>query len=164
MLKVCHSPARGPSRIAKRRALIGLLAVLMAEVLSTGSSHAQNETSSFLIVVHPGFKQESLKREVVADALLKKQTRWDDGTLIQPVDLHVQSAARQSFSSAVLKRSVAAVRSYWQQRIFSGRGVPPPEVNSDEAVVEYVTSHAGGIGYVSRKAEVKGVRVVTLRD
>jgi ABC-type phosphate transport system substrate-binding protein len=101
---------------------------------------------------------------MVAEALLKKRVRWDDGAAIHPVDLPSQSSVREKFSHAVLKRSVAAVRSYWQQRIFSGRGVPPPEVASDEAVVRYVATHPGGIGYVSSQVELMGVRVIELRD
>ena len=46
---------------------------------------------------------------------------------IRPVDLRPNAATRRLFSERMLRRSVAAVRSYWQQRIFSGRGVPPPE-------------------------------------
>lgn len=164
MQQVFRSLTRGNSHAVKRRGFISLVAVVIAQGLTTGGSYAKNDAPSFLIVVHPHFPHRSLEPGVVADAFLKKQTRWDDGTLIQPVDLDPQSSTRRIFSSAVLKRSVAAVRSYWQQRIFSGRGVPPPEMNSDEAVVKYVATHPGGIGYVSPQAEVKGVRVVTLRD
>jgi hypothetical protein len=60
-------------------------------------------------------------------------------------------------------RSVAAVKSYWQQVIFSGRGVPPPELESDEAVIRHVTRSPGAVGYVSGAANVRGVRVVSVR-
>ena len=49
----------------------------------------------------------------------------------------------------MLKRSVAAVRSYWQQRIFSGRDVPPPEVDTENQVIKYVAGDPGALGYVS---------------
>lgn len=164
MLEVCRSFALGTSHVVKRRTLIWLTTLLLAEALTTGGSFAQSDGPRFLIVVHPDVKHVRLERSLAADAFLKKKTRWDDGTLIHPADLHAQSSVRESFSHTVLKRSVAAVRSYWQQRIFSGRGVPPPELSSDEAVIRYVASHPGGIGYVSPRAEVKKVRVVTLRD
>lgn len=139
-------------------------AILLLLFLSPAGSHAHDEGPPFLIIVHPQVKHDTLAREVVADALLKKRTRWEDGSSVSPVDLHSQSSIREAFSYAVLKRSVPAVRSYWQQQIFSGRGVPPPEVKSDEAAVRYVATHPGGIGYVSRKAEAKGVRIIRLRD
>ena len=43
---------------------------------------------------------------------------------------------------------------------FSGRDVPPPELESDEAVVNYVLEHRGAVGYVSGAAKVRGAKVV----
>jgi hypothetical protein len=64
------------------------------------------------------------------------------------------------FVKDVLKRSVAAVKSYWQQRIFSGRALPPPELDSEEEVVLYVLTHPGAVGYVSDRANTAAVKVV----
>jgi hypothetical protein len=57
---------------------------------------------------------------------------------------------------------VAAIKAYWQQRIFSGRGVPPPELGTDAHVVAYVLKYDGAVGYVSAAAELEGTRVVTV--
>jgi len=54
------------------------------------------------------------------------------------------------------------VRSYWQQRIFSGRGVPPPEVDSDADVVRFVLKYRGSVGYVSGRAEIGKAKVLTV--
>jgi hypothetical protein len=64
----------------------------------------------------------------------------------------------------VLKRSVLVVKTYWQQRIFSGRGIPPPELDSDALVVEYVLKHRGAVGYVSGVCELGGAKVLTVID
>jgi hypothetical protein len=62
----------------------------------------------------------------------------------------------------VLQRSVAAVKAYWQQRIFSGRGVPPPELDSEERVVVYVLEHEGAVGYLSQVTDAKDAKVVAV--
>jgi len=62
----------------------------------------------------------------------------------------------------VLKRSVEAVKGYWQQRIFSGHDVPPPEFDSDDDVVKYVLKHEGAVGYVSGNANLNGSKVLTV--
>lgn len=62
----------------------------------------------------------------------------------------------------MIKRSVEAVRSYWQQRIFSGRDVPPPELDTDEEVVRYVLKHDGAVGYVSAGADIDGLKVISV--
>ena len=79
------------------------------------------------------------------------------------VDLRVDNASRRQFSEEVLKRSVGAVRSYWQQRIFSGRDVPPPELESDEAVIAFVAKNPAAVGYVSGTAKLAGVRELAIR-
>jgi len=99
----------------------------------------------------------------VTNALLKRSTRWDDGEHLYPVDLPASSGTRRRFSETVLERSVAAVRKYWQQQIFSGRGLPPPELDSEAAVVRYVAKHRGGLGYVGPDIELSGVKVLTVK-
>jgi len=117
----------------------------------------------FVIVVHPRNPIESTGGEFLADAFLKKTTRWGSGETIQPVDLHPGSPVRKVFSETVLKRSISAVRRYWQQRIFSGRDLPPPELASEQAVIDYVVRNPGAVGYVSGAAQVGGAKVVRLR-
>jgi ABC-type phosphate transport system substrate-binding protein len=116
----------------------------------------------YRVVIHPRNPAVSAERAFVADAFLKKTTRWRHGEAIRPVDLK-DSTARQKFSEAVLARSVAAVRSYWQQLIFSGRGIPPPALDSDDAVVKFVLQNPGAIGYVSGHADLAQVKVLQVR-
>jgi hypothetical protein len=114
-------------------------------------------------VVHPELGQPSATREFIMRAFLKKAARWPEGEQIQPVDLRFGSELREAFSKNILGRSAVAVRNYWQQRIFTGRGVPPPEVSSDADVIGYVRAHRGGIGYVSTGADLGAVKVLPLR-
>lgn len=137
----------------------GLLSIVVACV---GQASAV-EATGFAVIAHPESSAGSLSREFVADAFLKKIVRWPNGDAIRAVDLRLDAPARRQFSEDVLRRSVSAVRSYWQQRIFSGRGVPPPELDSDAAVIRHVQSHRGALGYVSERAETGVVKIVTLR-
>jgi hypothetical protein len=63
---------------------------------------------------------------------------------------------------AIIKRSVAAMRSYWQQRIFSGTGLPPPELDSDGDIVRFVLKYRGSVGYVSGRADLGAAKAVTV--
>ena len=137
------------------RALL-VLTVLAASVLA----HAE---PGYRIVAHPDTNLTSVDKGFVAEAFLKKSTRWSDGRAIRPVDQDPDASTRRNFSEDVLGRSVGAVKSYWQQSIFSGRDVPPPELRGDEAVIAWVSQHPGAIGYVSAGANVRGVKVLTVR-
>lgn len=115
------------------------------------------EPPLFRVIVHPSNPLRAAERELVADAFLKKVTRWPGGESIRAVDLRPDDQVRRRFSESVLKRGVGAVRSYWQQRIFSGRDVPPPELDSEASVVSFVAKFPGAIGYVSGSAKLSGV-------
>jgi ABC-type phosphate transport system substrate-binding protein len=117
----------------------------------------------FKVVVHPDNPLSALDKKSVAEMFLKKLTRWPGGELVRPVDLATENPTRQGFSREVLDRSVPAVKNYWQQLIFSGRDVPPPELESDEAVVKFVLKRPGAIGYVSAGADVSTVKVLALK-
>lgn len=116
-----------------------------------------------VVIVHPSNPSSVLERKFVADAFLKKATRWSDEKVIKPVDGHRNSAVRQRFSEDVLRRSVEAVKAYWQQIVFSGRGVPPPELDTDADIVSYVLRNSGAIGYVSGGADLRGAKIVQVR-
>lgn len=119
--------------------------------------------TAFRVIVNPDNVTASMDRKVLAEAFLKKVTRWPNDELIRPVDQAPNAPARQAFSDGVLKRSVAAVKSYWQQMVFSGGGVPPPELDSDGDVVKYVLKNRGAVGYVSAGVSLQGAKILTLR-
>ena len=140
--------------------LFVLLVVLTVPSVTVAESPAP---PPFVIIVNPANPLTTGSRKFLTEAFLKKATRWPSGEVIRPVDLGPDSPTRSKFTEDVLKRSVAAVRSYWQQMIFSGRDVPPPELPSDEEVVKYVLKNEGALGYVSGAAPLRGAKVVTVQ-
>jgi ABC-type phosphate transport system substrate-binding protein len=141
-----------------------LAALTLSVVVLLGSwqtTAAANEPPAFRVIVHASNPARSISSGLLADLFLKKSTRWGNGEAARPLDQRPNSAVRRAFSQNVLKRTVTAVRSYWQQRIFSGRDVPPPEVDSDESVVNYVSSNPGAVGYVSPGAKLGSTKELT---
>ncbi len=149
----------------RRAVCIVLLAIASFAALEASRSPLAraDDSAGFRVIVHPDNPTVSISRGSLADAFLKTSTRWEDGETIRVVDQRVGSSVRRAFSESVLKRSVAAVRSYWQQRIFSGRDVPPPELDSDDAVIDYVLGHRGGVGYVSPAAKLREAKLLVVR-
>jgi ABC-type phosphate transport system substrate-binding protein len=142
----------GRAREIHRRLVLrgaGTLLVLCAALGAVSPVLAGDAPSEFRVITHASRREASVTREFLADAFLKNVAHWPDDEAIRPVDQRADSTVRRHFSDGVLRRSVQAVKTYWQQRIFSGRGVPPPEVDSDDAVVRYVEAHPGALGYIS---------------
>jgi ABC-type phosphate transport system substrate-binding protein len=138
-----------------------LIASVLLSVQPAGVAHA-DETPPFLIIVHSTNPATTLDRKFLSEAFLKKKTRWPSGDVIRPVDQRTIAGVRSRFSEGVLERSVAAVRQYWLQRIFAGRAVPPPELESDAQVVQYVLLQPGAVGYVSASANISGAKALRI--
>src|SRR6478735_9189618 len=146
--------------LSTRRAL--LWSLLGLATFASRAIHAES-VPPFRILIHPENPLASLNKDFVTDVFLKRTTRWHDGETAHPVDQRADAAVRQSFSDAILRRSVSAIKRYWQQRIFSGRELPPPELDGDDAVVGYVLKHRGAIGYVSGSAKIGRAKVVSVQ-
>jgi hypothetical protein len=140
--------------------VLGLVVALLALAATVSAQQTGAPVVAYRVIVNPSNRVTSVERKFLEDAFLKKATRWPQHGVIRPADLAPQSPARRRFSRDVLDRSVAAVKAYWQQRIFSGRDVPPPEFASDEQVIDYVLKHEGAVGYVSGAAQLRGAKVV----
>ena len=141
------------------RSPFALAVTLVALVLSLAAPVAAEDVRPFKIVVHPATAVTSLTVPQVSQLFLRTKRTWDDGIAVAPVD-QVPGALREAFSKHVFGRSVSAIKSYWQSQLFAGRGVPPPELRNDAAVVAHVTQTPGAIGYVSADAPVGTARVV----
>jgi ABC-type phosphate transport system substrate-binding protein len=156
--------ARASRGICRRCVVWGAIGGTIALGLFDAAARAQSSPArEFVVIVNRQNTATSVSREFVADAFLKKASHWDDGQPIKPVDQSAASPVRRAFSTSVVKRTVGAVRSYWQQRIFSGRDLPPPELDSDDAVIHYVAKYPGGVGYVSPSAKLDDIAVLAIR-
>jgi ABC-type phosphate transport system substrate-binding protein len=115
------------------------------------------------VVVHPSNPVTSLTRAELSALYMKRTRSWPDGREIVPVDRQSTSRVRERFSRIVHGKSVAYVTRYWQRLIFSGRAVPPRELRSDAAVLDFVRGNAEAIGYVDAGTAVgDGVKVIAV--
>jgi ABC-type phosphate transport system substrate-binding protein len=150
----------------RRRRLEGrtvpVLAACLGLALGLGAGPAVAQ-EAVVVIAHQDAPVSRLRRQEVSDLFLKKAAVWKDGTQAVPVDFTETAPARAQFSTAIHRRSVAAVEAYWQKMIFSGREVPPTEKLSAAEVVAFVRSHPGALGYVPAGTPLgPGVKVVTV--
>ena len=136
-----------------KRIAILLFAALLLVPLSASAA-------SFKVIVNSAANVTSLPKKEISDLFMKRTAKWSNGTPVTPVDQSDRSAVRDEFSKTIHGKPTAAVKSYWQQQIFSGQGLPPPELADDDAVVSYVLSHPGAIGYVTAGTGLNGARTV----
>ena len=145
------------------RPLLIRLAILATAGALVAAPRVAPAQDGVRVIVNPATPASELTRDQVSRLFLKKVRHWSGGVPVAPVDLDDDSPTRAAFSRAVHRRSVDLIRQYWEQQIFSGRNVPPPDKATDAAVVAFVRTTPGAIGYVSPDADVRGVKVVEIR-
>ena len=122
------------------------------------------QDSSFRVVINMDNEIEAMEKTRISKIFLKQITKWEDGSIVEPVDQDSKSPVREALSRDVHGRSVSSIKNYWQRNIFSGRETPPPELDSDAKVIQFVSSRPGAIGYVSTSAKLDGVKVLRILE
>lgn len=138
-----------------------LLPVLILLLFMSGLGSAQ-EAAPFKVIVNSSNEISSMTKEQLSELFLKKVTQWGNGRKVLPVDQAATSPVREKFSKEIHDKTVTAINSYWRQKIFSGRDVPPPEKSSDADVLAYVEENADAIGYISSNAPVDKVKALKI--
>jgi ABC-type phosphate transport system substrate-binding protein len=142
-------------RLSRFPYLVAIVLLAAASVWAQGGGYK--------IVVNPSNPETSMSKDEVARIFLKKATKFPDGRSASPVDLAVNSSVRENFSKSVLGKPASAVDAYWQQQIFSGRDIPPPQ-KSENAAISFVRSNENGIAYISSGADTAGLKVINVGD
>ncbi|MEW6732076.1 MAG: hypothetical protein AB1489_12180 [Acidobacteriota bacterium] len=133
--------------------LLGFISLIQAQ-----------QDSAFKVIVHNDNPISSISKAKLSNMFLKKETKWENGRKAIPVDQKDTAVVRVAFSKAIHNKAISAVKSYWQQKIFSGRDVPPPELDSDSAVISYVQANADAIGYVSGNVPTGKFKVLVITE
>lgn len=136
------------------------LAVL---ALAVARAPAAGNSARLKIIVNPEAKLEAVDREVLREVFLKKTARWPGGDAARPIDLARKFDERDRFTMQVIRKTPAQLHAYWNQQIFSGKGVPPPEADSVTDAIAFVVATPGAVAYIPVDADPGAAKVVPLR-
>ena len=138
--------------------VVSLMAALIVGACAA-MSNAWAVEQSFAVIAANGTVDRLLSRETVSQIFTRKQNHWDSGLRIQPVNLPATHPLRRTFSQAVMGRLPEEMEDYWREMYFHGV-LPPHVLASEEAVILFVASSPGVIGYVSTCYPDRRVTVV----
>jgi ABC-type phosphate transport system substrate-binding protein len=139
--------------------ILSLLAALLSLGLPVTDALAADR--SFAVIAAPGISDRRLTRETVSLIFRRKQNFWETGSRIQPVNLPPSHPLRHAFSQAVLGQAPEAMEDYWREMYFHGV-LPPHVLASEEAVILFVSSTPGAIGYISACPPERKLNIVLL--
>ena len=136
----------------KRLQIHALILLASIFVLSLTSRSAWSDEMQPLAVVVSANPQlggtQTLTPRELTQIFWRKKQYWQNGIRVHAVNLHAEHPLRLMFSKAVLDSLPSEQSDYWNGLYFHGI-TPPYSVQSEEAVLRYVSSTKGAIGYVS---------------
>lgn len=133
-----------------RRLSLALMLMLVLPVL---------RAEPLLVIASPQVNLDRISTEELASIYLNKKTQWEDGLPVVPVNRPADSSLRDRFSQTVFHRSPREVAEYWNRLRFQGK-LPPLVQTSDQAVLGFVRSVPGAIGYIAGGRAPEGVKVL----
>lgn len=146
-----------------RTGRISLAVVAAATIVLAHAGRTATEDGEYVVIVNPENPIGASNRDLLRDAYLKKATEWPNGETIRPINLSSRFTQRDRFTHEVLRKTPPQLKAYWNQQIFSGKGVPPPEANAVGDVIDYVLAHPGGVGYIPARADPGRAKVVRIK-
>lgn len=112
-----------------------------------------------VVIVHPS-NANTFSETVINQIYLGKARTFPDGSQAVPVGLREGNSTRNEFVSRYVGKTESQLKAYWSQLIFTGRGVPPKEVDNEDAIRQLVANNPNIIGYISANKVDSSVKVV----
>ena len=132
------------------RRLLLILGIFVASLAQAGG---------LLVIASPQVPDAAISIEQLARIYTLKKTFWSNNIQVVPVNREVSSQERESFTEAVFEISPQQLGEYWNRMSFQGK-LPPPVQTSDQAMLGFVRSVPGAIGYINANQQPTGVKIL----
>lgn len=129
-----------------------------------------------LILLLPLFSQEIIiANEIGTDTLttrevkkiyLGRQHLWEDGISIK-LATYNDGVLADTFMKLYLGKKHSQFLIYWKQLMFTGRGMMPKILKTEDGMIKYISETKGAIGYISEDKvnllppNIKIIKIIT---
>ncbi|HWL62509.1 MAG TPA: hypothetical protein VNQ32_06920 [Steroidobacteraceae bacterium] len=120
--------------------------------------------TDYYIVVSESNATRTLSGQEVLHIFMGRTRSFPDGVPATRYEL-ADATQRAGFYRTLADMSLAQVTSYWARLMFSGRNLPPQQVQGEAALLEKVRRDPHAITWLPAQSSAPGVRtVLVLRD
>ncbi len=133
-------------------------AVLFSICITTATAGAADVT----VIVNNGVGITAISSDELKSIFLLTKKSFSDGTRAEPV-LAKGGAAHHAFLKRYLDKTDDTLTSYYRNAVFTGKGLTPKTLASDEEVAAYVAKTKGAIGYVGSDPKASGVKTLDMK-
>ncbi|MDO9105588.1 MAG: hypothetical protein Q7U57_11585 [Methylovulum sp.] len=119
----------------------------LAALCGVGLSLSSVAADEILVITRPETTLKDMSAKRLENIFLRKTLLNDSGSRWIPLNLSPEHPLRQAFSQSLFKKRPEALEAYWNEQYFQGI-TPPYVVASEEAMLRFVSSTPGAIGYI----------------
>jgi len=132
--------------------LIGMISLLL--LTQTRVVHAE-----LVVIANAHVSFNSLAQGELRRIFLGQTGKFPNGEKAEPLD--VSGDFRNAFYEFILKKSSTQIENYWASMIFTGKAMPPRQLQP-HAVKQAVTSSTRAISYIDRSQVDSSVKVISI--
>ncbi|TAE24379.1 MAG: hypothetical protein EAZ92_13400 [Candidatus Kapaibacterium sp.] len=133
--------------------------ILMAGLLFFAMPSASTFAQSVAVITHKSSSAQNLEADKILDIYTLNTRNWADGSKITVFEVKGDSPVKSRFYAA-LNTAFSEMQKLWLKKQFSGKGLPPTAVNSEQELLEKVANTPGAIAYVNAENVNKNVKVL----
>jgi ABC-type phosphate transport system substrate-binding protein len=119
------------------------------------------QAANILVICSKQVVESELTVDDVQKIFLGKKAFWQNGAKIVPVILEEQTI-QPAFLKEYVKKTPSAFSAYWNQLLFTGKGIPPRIFENKKELVRFIAVTQGAIGYVPPETDVRNVKVLKI--
>ena len=132
-----------------------IISALLISISLTSTAFA----TSIAVIVHPSNSLNDASKDEIKRLFLSK-TDAIKGKKLKPVAQNNGQSIRIVFDEDVLGKSPSKVKAYWARLVFTASGMPPPELDSNTAIIKWVSNNPDAIGYIEEGAANDSIKVL----
>lgn len=118
--------------------------------------------SQVIVIVNSQVKSASISKLEVRELFSGEVSSLKDGSRVSPVLLR-PGPTEDEFVAMYFGKSDSAFRAAWRSLVFSGQAAMPKSLESEKALVDYVSHTPSSIGFINKKTLHDGVKVLDVR-
>lgn len=140
---------------------LALIGIGLPAIARTAPAQTVPDPTGLVVVAHPAVTAEAVSPAMLQSIYLGRTTAWGDGTPTRPA-MPESGPVLNAFLKAYVKKAPSHFGLYWKKAIFTGTGTPPESFKDDAALIAYVTSTPGAVGFVKAGSDVGKAKVLAV--
>jgi len=133
--------------------------IIILSLSFTGITLSSLSYADFVVIVHPSNNAELTPKQIKRIYLGKMKSYPKGGSVI-PLDAAPGTPIRTAFNTDVLLKTEQQITSYWGRLIFTGKGLPPKQLATNDEIKQLVAKNPSTIGYIDESYVDGSIKVI----